>query len=175
MDYLEDKQTCNGGSVVTHCPLTPVQATSVRRNGNERHNLVADHQCIRGWSSQIEYLSGLTGTRRGANLLGRIESLGFPPLRPPVAVSERVSSLACPVLHLGERVGSIYLAEKAHGREFTREDEETLTLFASQAAMAIADLETLIDTSPVGVVVVDAATGAPKPFNREAHRRRSNA
>ena len=56
-------------------------------------------------------------------------------------------------------------------------------MFASQAALAIAnarrhreeqraraDLETLIDTSPVGVVVFDAVTGAPKSFNREARR-----
>ena len=32
------------------------------------------------------------------------------------------------------------------------------------------DLETLINTSPVGVVVFDAATGSPRSFNREAHR-----
>ena len=32
------------------------------------------------------------------------------------------------------------------------------------------DLETLVDTSPVGVVVFDAQTGAPKSFNREARR-----
>ena len=88
-----------------------------------------------------------------------------------------------PVLHRGERVGSIYLAEKERGQQFTREDEETLVLFASQAAMAIANahrhreerraragLETLIDTSPVGVAVFDAATGAPKTFNREVRR-----
>ncbi len=56
-------------------------------------------------------------------------------------------------------------------------------LFASQAAQAIAnarrhreerrarsDLETLINTSSVGVVVFDAVTGAPKSFNREARR-----
>ena len=56
-------------------------------------------------------------------------------------------------------------------------------LFASQAAMAIAnarrhreerraraDLETLIDTSPVGVAVFDAVKGAPVSFNREARR-----
>ena len=91
--------------------------------------------------------------------------------------------MATPVLHRGERVGSIYLAEKDGAREFTQEDEETLVLFASQAAMAIAnarrhreerraraDLETLIDTSPVGVVVFDAGTGALKSFNREARR-----
>ena len=138
---------------------------------------------IQGWPSHFAYLSALSAPLRIPDLLGHIESLGLPALLPPVAVSERVSFLACPVSHLGERVGSIYLAEKEHGREFTGEDEETLTLFASQAAMAIAnarryrderraraDLETLIDTSPVGVVVFDAATGAPKSFNREAHR-----
>ena len=56
-------------------------------------------------------------------------------------------------------------------------------MFASQAALVIAnarrhreeqraraDLETLIDTSPVGVVVFDARTGAPVSFNREARR-----
>ncbi len=35
---------------------------------------------------------------------------------------------------------------------------------------ARADLETLIDTSPVGVAVFDAGTGAPVSFNREAWR-----
>ena len=56
-------------------------------------------------------------------------------------------------------------------------------LFASQAALVIANarryrdeqrararLETLIDTSPVGVAVFDARTGAPLSFNREAVR-----
>ena len=56
-------------------------------------------------------------------------------------------------------------------------------MFASQAAMVIAnarryreeqraknDLETLINTSPVGVVVCDAKTGIPVSFNREAVR-----
>ena len=67
--------------------------------------------------------------------------------------------------------------------EFTQEDEETLMMFASQAALVItnarrhleeqrarADLQTLMDTSPVGVVVFDALTGVPKSFNREAGR-----
>ena len=138
---------------------------------------------IQGWPSHFGYLSAITAPLRIPDLLVHIESLGLPALRPPVAVSERVSFLACPVLHLGERVGSIFLAEKEGGLEFTPEDEETVVLFASQAAMAIAnarryreeqtaraDLETLVDTSPVGVVVFDAATGVPKSFNREARR-----
>ena len=69
------------------------------------------------------------------------------------------------------------------GREFTREDEETLVMFASQAALVIAnarryqdeqrtraDLEALISTSPMGVVVFDARTGDVVSFNRETAR-----
>ena len=76
-----------------------------------------------------------------------------------------------------------FLAEKESAPEFTDEDEEVLMLFASQAAAAIAnarthrdeqraraDLEALIDTSPVGVVVFDARTGQPVSVNREANR-----
>ena len=56
-------------------------------------------------------------------------------------------------------------------------------MFASQAALVIAnarryreeqraraDLETLINTSPVGVLVFDAGTGSPVSVNREARR-----
>ncbi len=138
---------------------------------------------IPGWPSHFGYLSAISDTLRIPDLLGHIKSLGLPELVPPVAVSERVAFMMTPVLHSGERVGSILLAEKERGQEFTREDEETLVLFASQAAMAIAnarkhreeqraraDLEALIDTSPVGVAVFDVATGAPKSFNREARR-----
>ena len=85
--------------------------------------------------------------------------------------------------YAGESFGAIYLVEKQSSPEFTSEDEETLVMFASQAALVIAnarkhqdelraraDLETLIDTSPVGVVVLEANTGMPVSFNREAKR-----
>ncbi len=91
--------------------------------------------------------------------------------------------LVAPIRHQGGGVGTIYLAHQPGGGEFTQEDEETLVMFASQAALVIAnalrhreerraraDLETLVDTSPVGVVVFDARTGEPKSFNREAGR-----
>ena len=61
--------------------------------------------------------------------------------------------------------------------------EASLVLFAQQAAAAIvnarahraerrarANLEALVETCPVGVVVLDAASGAPLTFNREARR-----
>ena len=80
-------------------------------------------------------------------------------------------------------VGNFYLVEKAGGDAFTDQDEEILVLFASQAAIAIAnarayraerraraDLEALIETSPVGVVVLDGRTGQAVSLNREARR-----
>ena len=88
-----------------------------------------------------------------------------------------------PMRHRGAHVGNFFLAEKAGGQEFTSEDEELLVLFASQATAAIAnarthrdeqraraDLEALVDTSPVGVVVFDARTGHPVMLNREVRR-----
>ena len=136
-----------------------------------------------GWPQHFQYLAGLPGPLRTPDLLGHLVEQGLPELQPPVEVSSRVSFLAFPVDHQGERVGSIYLAEKHGGQEFSQEDEDSLALFAAQAALAIAnarrhqeerraraDLETLVDTSPVGVVVFDAGTGAPVSFNREALR-----
>ena len=138
---------------------------------------------IPGWPEHFQHLSRLPAPLRIPDLLGHIRALGLRELEPTVAVSPRVSFLAAPVLHLGQRVGSVFLAEKEEGQEFTQEDEETLVMFAVHAAMAIAnarryreerrvkaDLETLIDTSPVGVVVFDASAGAPLSFNQEARR-----
>ena len=75
------------------------------------------------------------------------------------------------------------MAKGEAGSEFTREDEDTLVMFASQAALVIAnarryrdeqrartDLEALIATCPVGVVVFDAKSGAPVSYNRETLR-----
>ena len=120
---------------------------------------------------------------RLADLLGHIRSQGLPDLQPPVEVGPSLPLLAAPVLHMGKRVGHIFVAERETGGEFSREDEETLVMFASQAALVIAnarrhrdelraraDLETLVDTSPVGVVVFDARTGAPVSVNREMRR-----
>ena len=136
-----------------------------------------------GGSRHFEYLGSISGPLRVPDLLSHIRSLGLPELRPPVEVSPVVSFLASPISHRDERVGNIYVAEKEAGAEFTLEDEETLVLFASQAAMVIgnarryrdeqrarADLETLVNTSPVGVVVFNARTAAPVSFNREARR-----
>ena len=128
----------------------------------------------------FEYLSGLEEPLRVSDIDRHLRDLNMPDFLPSVPVS---SLLVAPIRHRGDGVGTIYLAHETEGREFVQEDEETLVLFAYQAAMAIAnarrhreerraraDLETLIDTSPVGVVVFDALTGMPKSLNREARR-----
>ncbi len=128
----------------------------------------------------FRYLSGLEEPLRVSDIGSHLEALNMPDFLPSVPLT---SLLVAPIRHQGVGVGTIYLAHESSGREFTREDEETLVLFASQAAMAIAnarrhreerrarvDLETLIHTSPVGVVVFDAVTGAPRSFNLEARR-----
>ena len=128
----------------------------------------------------FEYLSGLEEPLRVSDIASHLKALNMPEFLPSVQVD---SVLVAPIRHLGVGVGTIYLARETGGGEFTQEDEETLVMFASQAAMVVSnarryreerrartDLETLIDTSPVGVVVFDALTGDPVSFNREARR-----
>ena len=80
-------------------------------------------------------------------------------------------------------LGNIFIGREPGGPEFTGEDVETLEMFANQAAMAVtnarrygeeqrakADLEALVNTSPVGVLVFDPRTCVPVIANREARR-----
>ena len=111
------------------------------------------------------------------DLVGYVRSLGFAGFRLPLKVEPTVPFLASPMFHGSDRVGNIFLAGREDGRrEFSREDEQTLVMFTSQVALVIAnarrhreeqraraDLETLVDTSPVGVVVFDAPTGTRSP------------
>ena len=126
----------------------------------------------------FEHLRDLAGPLRVPDLQGYLRSLGYTPV---LVLSKTLQ--ATPMHHRGVHVGDFFLAEKEGGQEFTADDEEVLVLFASQAANAIAnartheaeqraraDLEALVETSPVGVAVFDAATGHPVSLNREARR-----
>jgi signal transduction histidine kinase len=59
-------------------------------------------------------------------------SVGFPPNHPPMH-----TFLGVPIHLRGVAYGNLYLTEKAAGADFTQEDEEIVTLLASQAAVAI--------------------------------------
>ena len=137
-------------------------------------------QQIPGGLAFFEHLSGLTGPLRVEDLTEYARTLGLSGFE--LAVPAR-AFLTVPIRRQGKSLGIIYAAKSEAGETFSREDEETLSLFAAQAALVIANarrhreerrarasLETLINTSPVAVVVLDARTGAAVSFNREARR-----
>ena len=114
--------------------------------------------CWPGSLRLFEHLRELPGPLRLADLAGYVRALGIAP-----APTFSRTFQGTPMRHRGEDIGNFFLAEKADGGEFSADDEELLVLFASQAAAAItnarahhseqrarADLETLVETSPVG-------------------------
>ena len=131
----------------------------------------------------FQALTGISEPMRVPDLAEHMRNLGFSDFTIPLPVGV-LSALAAPMFHRDARVGHVFLGHKEDGREeFSREDEEILVTFAAQAALVIAnarthreerrarsDLETLIDTSPVGVVVFDGQTGEMASVNREALR-----
>ena len=125
-----------------------------------------------------ENLRAETQPLRLEDFSAHVVSLGLP----GNAAMER-SFIGMPIRHPGAPDGYFFLLDKEAGREFTDEDEETMALFAFQAGAAIAnarkyqdgmqakaDLEALVDTSPVGVVVFDARSGRVESFNQEIRR-----
>ena len=141
-----------------------------------------EHRHIVEWPDGprlFEFFRDLPGPLRIPDVPAYVRALGFSP-------DDRLPSKTfqgTPMRHRGVHVGNFYLVEKAGDEAFTDEDEEILVLFAAQAATAIAnartyraerraraDLEALIETSPVGVVVFEARTGALVSLNREAAR-----
>ena len=84
----------------------------------------------------FEYFRDLTEPLRVPDLHSYMKSQGLPELRLPMTLS---SLLTAPIRHRGEGAGSIYLVNASAEGEFTREDEETVALFASQAALVIAN------------------------------------
>ena len=128
----------------------------------------------------FEHLSRISEPFRLPDLFSHIREFNLPEPPFPRGLSVPVSFLGAPIHDRGERVGNIFLAGI---EEFTDEDEETIVMFACQAALVIAnarryrdeqrarnDMETLINTSPVGVVVFDAEAGVAVSFNQEARR-----
>ena len=136
---------------------------------------------IEEWTDNLrvfEALRDVPSPLRVADMPAFIASLGFN--TEGVIIN---TFLGAPMHHRGVQVGNFFLGEKQTGPEFTGEDEEALMLFAAQAASAVAnarthraeqsaraDLEALVETSPVGVAVFDARSGRPVSMNREARR-----
>jgi GAF domain-containing protein len=133
----------------------------------------------------LGWLQDLQQPLRLADLSRHPRSVGFPPNHPPMK-----TFLGAPLRHQDEKLGNVYLTEKAEGIEFTPEDEALLVLFAAHAASAIYNarlhqrveaersraeeerkhLDALVNTSPVGVLVLDAATEEILLVNQETQR-----
>ena len=140
-----------------------------------------EHQQLMDWADGPQlfaHLRDLSRPVRLRDLPGYLQSLGY-----SAHLIPSKTMLGTQMRHRDVHVGGFFLGEKEGGQEFTSEDEDVLVLFASQAATAIAnartyrdeqraraDLEVLVNTSPVGVVVFDARTGHPVSLNREARR-----
>ena len=164
-------------------------ATTVLDDANRLEEFVSsgltpeEHRHLAGLPESAQffsYLNDVPDPLRINDLAAYMRSLGMAEWRPPVAVA---SLLVAPIRSKGVRLGSIYVTKGETGSEFTREDEDTLVMFASQAALVIAnarryrdeqrarsDLEVLVSICPVGVVVFDAKSGAPVSYNRETLR-----
>ena len=129
----------------------------------------------------FQHLRDLEGPLRLADMPGYARSLGW-----SADIFPCSSFQGTAMHHAGVHVGSFFLAGKqgeAGEEEFTEADEELLVLFAAQVAAAIrnaqsyrderrakADMEALLETSPVGIVVFDAPSGRLLSVNREAIR-----
>ena len=140
-----------------------------------------EHREMAAWPDGpklFAHLRDLPGPFKLDDLAGYIRELGFSD-----ELVRTATMHGTPMQHRGVQVGNFFLADKENAPGFSAADEEMLMLFASQAAAAIvnaraheqerrarADLEALIETSPVGVVVFDAGTGRAVSTNREADR-----
>ena len=126
----------------------------------------------------FEHLRHQAAPLRLADFGAWIRSLGLSPDPIPGKTLQ-----ATPMRHRGQYLGAFFVSDKEGGEQFTDDDEDVLVLLASQAATAIAnarthraerraraDLEALVETSPVGVAVFDAPTGRLVSSNREAKR-----
>ena len=137
------------------------------------------HLAMEAWPDGLRlfgHLGSLATPLRLPDLDAWTRSLGCAPLPVPCGAFQ-----ATPMRHRGAAAGGFFLGGKEGG--FSDADEAMLVLFAQQAASALAnarahreeqraraDLEALVETCPVGVVVLNAVSGVPISLNREAWR-----
>ena len=140
-----------------------------------------DVEQVEAWfrdPASLYWLNLLTEPIRLSSLTGYLPPTGFPDTS-----MDMQTYMGMPIRHLDSSIGGIFLTEKAGGEEFTAEDEEVMVWFASLAAMAItnarryleeqrakASLEALVDTSPVGVALMDAENMSYILRNEERNR-----
>ncbi len=141
----------------------------------------SEHRRMASWTDGpklFEHLRNLDGPLAVRDMPAHVRALGF-----SAEVVPAKTFLGMPMRHGDRHVGNFYLAGKPGGRAFGEQDKELLTLFAAVAAVAIANarafgserrlrarLATLVETSPVGVLVFDCRSGRVESLNGEAKR-----
>lgn len=163
------------GALITFDASGQVQHLLTSGNAAEEFHLLAELPRGQGL---LGYLNEIDEPLRLGDIASHPRSGGFPPGHPPMK-----TFLGNPILHPGGRLGNIYLTEKRGGGEFTSEDEGLIVAFSKQAAMAIVNarhyrelqqaqrsLETLIEISPVGIMLYDAKTLDLLSLNPEVRR-----
>ena len=165
---------CCGVIVTTDEAGQPEELVTAGLTEEERQGLLV----LPDGMKLFDHLRDLSGPMRVDDLPGYLGTLGL-----GAGLPGWRTLLVTPMHHSDSPVGHFFLGMKSGGPAFGDEDEETLALFASQAVAAIgnarthraeqqtrADLEALIETTPVGVAVFDARSGHPVSFNGEARR-----
>ena len=123
----------------------------------------------------LAHLNQLPGTLRVPDITDYANSWG---ISPKGLFSVRF--LGAPISYSDQRIGDFFLGRRMSLPEFSDEDEEILGMFLPYAGVAIAnarlhveerraraELEFLIDSSPLGILVFDAKTGHLVKFNEE--------
>ena len=175
IDNARDLTGARYGALLTYDPSGGIQ--DFITSGISAEELDRLHVSPKGLGL-LAHMNEIREPLRLADISSHPSSVGFPQNHPPMK-----TFLGMPIRHRGEHVGNIYLTEKEGGRDFAGEDQDVLVMFASQAGAAIfnarryqdeqkakADLEALVNISPVGVLVFDAETGNLVSANDETRR-----
>ena len=126
----------------------------------------------------FKHLSAMPDPLRISDFALHLEDAGFSGFEP------RIGDLMSAQIRVRDvQVGTIFLGKEHNDAGFSPADEEILEMFASQAATAMTnarrygdeqrartDLEALVNTSPVGVLVVDVPAETMVVVNQEAIR-----
>ena len=136
------------------------------------------HKNLFEWADALEVYELFRDTKaniRLPNLGAHLESNGY-----SAHLIPGVGFLGTALRHRDKFFGNFFLSREDKV-VFSDEDQEILLQFASQAATAIAnartfseeqraraDLEALVETSPVGVIVLDGQSDLPTRLNQEA-------
>ena len=96
----------------------------------------------------FQSLAGNSDPFRVPDIMTYVRGLGLPEFTTPPGYGADYPTLAVPMFHRNSLLGYVFVGGREDGEEFTKEDKETL-----------------LNTSPVGVVVFHALTGAAVSAN----------